>query len=476
MRVLVWLFKHKESNLPNSSIELYDQFVSHTIFRHLKTSGFDVSFQSITDISNLPEECKNIIQQLSTMCLNALGNYQLVFTEEEIRSACPNIDNVPRGISCFGLLQAVEHYSKSGMPTKTFNFIHCSIQEFLAAYKITCLSTNEELQFIQNNFFSEFYSNTLALYVGLTKGQNPSFKRFLTGYGKSLVGRVLSYFITADQISSKFFDDHRKCIWLFQCFHEASDQQSCNSITEKLRSKRVIHLSNKEPLLPSELYSLTVFFTNSSNTKWLTIDLTSCFIGDTELKMLHQCLVNGRKTCTIDEINLRSNSLTLQSSVEIVDIITSCKTIKLDVSCNSLENGLDLSDNNMLQELNITYNNLSVNGTTTLLSSLRKNKDNALAVLRGVHVNEVEKVLPELISFLVDNKVLKELHIITFDLFKAEHLQTILRSLQNNEVLKLLQILCVFCHYSNDEIREMTALTEKKFRLDITDKKVCIKN
>jgi len=77
---------------------------------------------------------------------------------QDIKSACPEIDTFPGAINAFGLLQAVKYYSQDpkmmGTPTKTLNFIHFSIQEYLAAYQITCLSPKKELQFIKMNFFS----------------------------------------------------------------------------------------------------------------------------------------------------------------------------------------------------------------------------------------------------------------------------------------------------------------------------------
>ena len=232
MTVLIWLFK-QGITLPNSSTELYNYFICHTIHQHF--AKYEVPSNNVTDLNSLPQPYKKIIQQLSVLCLQALEANDLVFSFQDIKQACPEIDTFPGAINGFGLLQAVEHYSQDpklmGAPMRTLNFIHFSIQEYLAAYQITCLPPKKELEFIKTNFFSEIYTNTFALYVGMTKGQRPCFKKFLSCYGKIFVSSFIS--ANTNKIASKFLKDDRKSLKLFQCFHEADDQEVCTSITDK---------------------------------------------------------------------------------------------------------------------------------------------------------------------------------------------------------------------------------------------------
>jgi len=67
------------------------------------------------------------------LSLQALNNNQLIFTTEQVKAFCPHLEGIPGAIDGFGLLQVVEHYGIFNT-TKTFNFIHFSIQEYLAAH------------------------------------------------------------------------------------------------------------------------------------------------------------------------------------------------------------------------------------------------------------------------------------------------------------------------------------------------------
>ena len=176
MTMLLWL--HKQGVvLPSSSTQLYNYFICHTIRHHLAKIGVFIS-DNILDLNNLKDPYKSVIQQLSYLSYKALGNNQLTFSSDEVKSVCPQIDEVPGAINCFGLLQAVKYPGIMGMATM-LSFIHFSVQEFLAAYHVTCLPYADELSVLKENFMSDIYDNMFSIYVGITKGMHPAFKQYL---------------------------------------------------------------------------------------------------------------------------------------------------------------------------------------------------------------------------------------------------------------------------------------------------------
>ena len=166
--VLVYLYK-QGIPLPQNSAQLYSYFICLTICRHVVKYGH--CFEgNITTLTKLPEPYNKIIQQLSKLSLGALNDDKLIFTLDEIKAACPDITAIPGAIKGFGLLQAVEHFGLTGTMT-TFNFLHFSIQEYLAAHYIANLPADEELRIIKDNFWSRIHYNMFTIYVTLTKGQ-----------------------------------------------------------------------------------------------------------------------------------------------------------------------------------------------------------------------------------------------------------------------------------------------------------------
>ena len=373
MVVLLFLYKQGIS-LPNSSTQLYNDFICLTICRHLAKYGHHLD-NTITDLTNLPDPCNKIIQQLSKFSLKALNNNKLVFTFDEIKIACPDFTTIPGAINGFGLLQAVQHFGLTGK-TMTFNFLHFSIQEFLAAHHVANLSPSKELKLLRKKFWSDIHSNMFAIYITLTKGQRPSFKQFI----KPSLGQRFKSFLIGAQVANRFFDDQVKCFRLFRCFYEAGDKEMCRSIenAETLNFNSKILSLNNITLSPSDVECMTVFLTCSSYKEWEKLDLRGCHIQDYGVSILHRGLTSCNVTIT--SLRLDYNGLTESSSSAISDITISCRVKSLHIDNNMIV-GEDerlysiISDpSSMLEKLHMYSIKLSSNAAIKLFTALSEGK------------------------------------------------------------------------------------------------------
>ena len=362
--VLVYLYK-QGIPLPKSSADLYRYFICLTICRHLTKLGHHLQ-SNISELTDLPEPYNEIIQQLSKLSLQALNANKLIFTLDEIKKVCPDIEATPEAINGFGLLQAVEHFGLTGT-TKTFNFLHFSIQEYLAAYHLINLSADEELRIIENNFWNSIHFNMFSMYIALTKGQRPSFKYFLSGGNKEVI------------ISDKFLDNQLQCFRLYYYFHEAGDVDICKTIEQSIAH---IDLSNIT-LTASDMECVTVFLTSSFQREWMMLDLTNCYIQDHGLHILHRGLCHCN--ITIDQLWLGNNNLTVQSASLISEITVKCKAKELWIGGNyTIGEDQQLysmltNSSTVLQELSMINVKLSSKGAIDLFKALRDN--NTLKIL-----------------------------------------------------------------------------------------------
>ena len=367
--ILLYLYKLGIS-LPKNSTQLYHHFICSTICRHLYKFGKPFA-HNVTDLTGLPEPYNMIIKQLSVLSLKALNNNKMIFTLDEITAACPNIMTVPGAINGFGLLQAVQHFSLY-TKTITFNFIHFTIQEFLAAHYISHLPSKEELKVIKENFWSDIHLNVFSMYVSLTKGQQPSFKEFLTGGN------------TAITICDDFLKDQLKCLRLYHCFSEADNRAICNVIQQaEIFHHKTIDLMGKR-LAAGDIECTSLFLTSSFNKEWVRLNLWNCYIQDSLLNILYLGLCHGSDV-TVDKLILINNGLTTESSSLISGITTKCQVKGLWINCNGII-GDDqwlyhmLNDPaSRLQELHMYHTKLSSKGAVALFAALMDN--NKLKVL-----------------------------------------------------------------------------------------------
>jgi len=438
MVILLFLYKQGIS-LPNNSTELYNHFICLTICRYLAKCGHPLD-NTITDLTNLPDPCNKIIQQLSKLSLEALNNKKLIFTLDEVKAVCPDISAIPGATNGFGLLQAVQHFGLTGK-TMTFSFLHFTIQEFLAAYYVTTLSPSYELKILKEKFWSDTYFNVFIIYVTLTKGQQPSFKQFLK---PSLLERVKG-FLTGKEvtISDRFLSDFLKCLRLYRCFFAAGDKEICMHIenTRIFDSKEIdLHFTT---LSPSDVECIAVFLTGSCHKEWKELNLTSCFIQDHGIQILHR----GLTSCdvTITRLGLSWNGLTESSSSAIHDITISCRIKVLRISgnetvCEDESLYSILSDpSSMVEELYMTSTKLSSSSTIKLFTVLGESKK--LRILGITNYNDItDEAYDTVIMALKKNTSLVELWMYVSPV-SEERAQLIIQALQQNDTLQCLHLL-----------------------------------
>ncbi|XP_065918941.1 protein NLRC5-like [Dysidea avara] len=426
--IVILLFLYKMGiPLPSDSSSIYHHFICLTICRHLAKSGCPLK-NDIKQLADLPEPYSKIVKQLSKLALQALNNNQLVFTYEEIEAACPDVIATPEGINGFGLLQAVQHFGLTG-ETTTFNFLHLTIQEYLAAnYIITDLRPDEEYRLLREQFWSDIHANMFSIYITLSNGQRSSFKKFLSGGDDKIA------------ISNKFLREQLKCFRLFRCFHDARDYRMCKSIEEaEIFNKKEIYLSSTR-LSATDLECVSLFLTSSSHKQWVWLYLTSCYIQDRGLHILHKHLINN--DVTITNLVLMDNGLTNSSSSFVSDIVLSCKVEVLWISGNDtigeseelytmlthpssmltrlIMNNTSLSsiaartlftavkDTNKLKELDISYNAIT-DDVADVFTLLTTNKSLVVLWMSGNPISR--EAMTRSLQALRGNNTLQELYV-----------------------------------------------------------------
>ena len=457
MVVLLFLYKQGVP-LPNNSTELYNHFICLTICRHLAKYGHSLD-NTITDLTNLPDPCNKIIQQLSKFSLEALNNNKLVFIFDEIKESCPDIVVIPGAINGFGLLQAVQNFGLTGK-TITFNFLHFSIQEFLAAYHITCLSPGDELKLLKEKFWSDIHFNMFAIYIALTKGQRPSFKQFI----KPSIGQQIEGFVSGKKvtISNQFLDTHLKCIHLFRSFSEAGDKEICRSIeSAKVFDNKMINIQNAR-LSPIDVECVTVFLTCSSHKEWKELNLRGCLIQDYGIHILHRGLIHC--DVTITTLRLNWNCLTESSSSAISDITIRCRVKVLIINGNETVSAdarlySIISDpSSMLKELYMNYTKLSSSAAVSLFTALSEDKN--LRILYISNNDITDEACDAIVVAMKKNTSLIELSMYDNPI-SGECAHLIVQALLHNRILQLLY----FNYTYPQDIKERIILTAKEVNM-----------
>ena len=481
INVLLNLYKQGFA-LPKNSTELYNHFLCNAVYCHLAKHNVDCPKHFI-DFNSIPEPFSKIIKGLAGFALTTMLDNKLTFTWEEIKEGCPKIDKVPGAMNGFGLLHAVESYSNL-QKSLTLRFIHLSVQEYLAAYHITCLKQKKELTVLRRLFYGrdtlqyeeEFrrdiiHLNVVQMYIELTKAQRPAFKEIIKDH-------QVQYYL-----SHNFFT----AFLLHRTLYEANDIHSLHRINECF-ADRIIHrlkppiaplLSEMaipirtaqtfaplyheryhaySALLPNDVEDLTHFLAHQVPGKiWKELCLDNSYIGDHGCQILNHGLI-PHVALSIEEIDVSNNSLTSQSADDIADIVIHCKTKRLRAMENRIgAEGFDrllCSSSSVLEELNWDHNHLSSTEAIILFKALRH--CNHLKVLEISNNDIGDDAVEELSISLRENRTLRELWI-TGNPITGQAALSLVQALKDNKILQFLWL----PSYSSKDIADKIKVEEQ---------------
>ena len=112
-----------------------------------------------------------------------------------------------------GLLQAVEGLTLL-RKSLSYNFLHLSVQELLAAYHISHIDSSKQRGVFERMFGSSRFQAVLQYYSGFTKLANPAIQDFISTY-------------TRQKSSIK------DLLPLLHCFYEAQEPSLCKLVASQ---------------------------------------------------------------------------------------------------------------------------------------------------------------------------------------------------------------------------------------------------
>ena len=392
LAILLYLFQ--QGSLPETLTEMNESFILHTIYRHLKRHELTPS-GPVDKLAKVPKPILDIVYKLSELAFKGLQENKLVFTFDEIKQTYPHIDDETVGdINGFGLLQAVEHYPHKGAGTTTsFNFLHFTMQEFLAALHVSILPSEQQSSLMEKTFWDGHYNFMWMMFVGIVGVKSDVFVNFIS---KGKVYKRKSGVRIADTIRN----NKRKCLHVFQCYLEAKENTEIPEVISSLFKDGKVVFSHVK-LLPHNITSLMSFICTKQSIQWKSLELQQCKIGDIGMNVLQQFISDT--TSTLEHVDLSDNnsspwgvycaiirhcnvnSLTLCGGDgidkyinELKEVLrTSTKLISLKL-CNINDDGaVNIAEviqmNTTIQTLDMSSNKISDDGAIAITDGLESN-------------------------------------------------------------------------------------------------------
>ena len=221
--ILVHIYLTMNGALPTTLYELFCRLVLCCIVRELETHDTKTFLSELSSLNDLPDDLKPKLSDLCVLAIVGVMQDKVVFYPKDLLDFCLS-SNLPS----LGLLQAVEGLTFN-CKSCSYNFLHLSVQELLAAYHISQLDSSKQMEVFEVMFGSSRFQVVLHYYSGFTKLANPAIQDFISTYSKQ---------------QSSITD----LLPLLHCFYEAQDLSLCSLVKSGFTENVMINFSELNPV------------------------------------------------------------------------------------------------------------------------------------------------------------------------------------------------------------------------------------
>ena len=262
--MVILVYCKEGGHLPTTLTQLYENFILQTIRRHVKRH--DINPRTLGSLSSLPSQLAKPLQEMCQIAYTNLANTRMTFSSHQLQSLSEAVKE-----DYLGLMTTFTEYDE-----EKYQFLHLSIQEFLAAWWIAKHEKKTEEVF-KDHFDDDHFRMCLRFVAGLTHLEHESYQQYfniqqldLQCKRKPLFGFEtchLSYFYQNpeirqnDHIRSDDFDNVP--ILLLQLLYESQNTTLCQVLAQSINNHSLclISLSLFDWLCLS-------YCINNSNTTW----------------------------------------------------------------------------------------------------------------------------------------------------------------------------------------------------------------
>ena len=241
--ILIYVYTKERYTLPRTISELFSLFIRNTLQRQSDIHGFD------------KETFKRHINTLSELAFNTLAEDKLTFGSEEV----PSLEVT------LGLMTATKSFSSSGMAI-TYQFIHLTIHEYLAAKWIASQFTEQQqAAFLHKHLLDDRFRMALIFLAGITKLEGRMLLKVLSTQNLQM------YQTDPDKLPNKAH--LKKFNLLIHLAYESHNPESCSAVAKSVDGRVLQHKAVGGSLRNEFEVNTMGYFIAQSGCTWEIIDL-----------------------------------------------------------------------------------------------------------------------------------------------------------------------------------------------------------
>ena len=313
----------KEKKLPKTLTRLYETFILYTIKRHIKKRHSEIDHKRIQSLNNLPSLVEPPFKEMCRLAYTSLKNEtnKMTFSSDQLHKDCSLSEAAKEDY--FGLMTV----SFEDPETEWYQFVHLSIQEFLAAWWIVYKHDKESNTVFNYHFDDDHFRLCLRFVAGLTHLEHQNYQKYFKEKQLDLQCKTRpwfgfsalhdSYFTKnprTGHINSVHFD--KLPILLLQLLYESQNTALCEVLAKSIKESSLC-LHEEKNLSSFDMMCLS-FFINNSNVAWNHLDLKFFYFMDKKSSTLVDGLISNKtlETTTSNNLSCKRCEIQLYKSIK----------------------------------------------------------------------------------------------------------------------------------------------------------------
>ena len=288
--MVILVYCKEGGHLPTTLTQLYENFILQTIRRHVKKHDSDP--HTLGSLPSLPSQLAKPLEEMCQLAYTNLANTTMTFSSHQLQSLSKPVKE-----NYLGLMTTFMEYDE-----KKYQFLHLSIQEFLAAWWIV-KHENKTEEVFKDHFDDDHFRMCLRFVAGLTHLKHESYQKYfnkqldLQCKRKPLFGFKtchLSYFYQSENLEIrplyhiKSDDFYNAPILLLQLLYESQNTTLCQVLAQSVNNHSLCLYKVSLSLFDWLCLSYCI---NNSNTTWNHLHLYH--VSNQELSVFTAGLTNN---------------------------------------------------------------------------------------------------------------------------------------------------------------------------------------
>ena len=307
--MVILVYCKEGGHLLTTLTQLYENFILQTIRRHVEIKPrHNIDPYTLGSLSSLPSQLAKPLQEMCQLAYTNLANTTMTFFSHELKSLSE--ESVKEDY--LGLMTSFTEYDE-----KKYQFLHLSIQEFLAAWWIAKHEKKTEEVF-KKHFDDDHFRMCLRFVAGLTHLEHESYQQYFNKqqFDLQCKRKPLSDFETFQH--SFFYQKpeifshatYSACpvfynfpiLFLSHLLYESQNTTLCQVLAQSINNHSLCLKKYTVPLSLFDWLCLS-YFINNSNTTWNHLDLGDN-VSDQALSVFTAGLTNNSLQTQCKRLNV----------------------------------------------------------------------------------------------------------------------------------------------------------------------------